>query len=111
MRGKKLLFIETFGCQMNELDSELVVGTLRRRDFSCTYCIVPTTRGAEISRQVEELRDEVYRLAADGVKEVTLLGQTVDSYGKGLPGRPDLGTLLAAIHDAPGLERVRFITS
>src|SRR5688572_27250358 len=62
------------------------VTVMRGCDFSCTYCIVPSTRGAEISRPVEELRDEVHRLAADGVREVTLLGQTVDSYGKGLPG-------------------------
>ncbi len=87
------------------------VTVMRGCDFSCTYCIVPSTRGAEISRPVEEVRDEVRRLAADGVREVTLLGQTVDSYGKGLPERPDLGDLLEAIHDAPGLERIRFITS
>ena len=87
------------------------VTVMRGCDFACTYCIVPSTRGAETSRPVEEVRDEVARLAADGVREVTLLGQTVDSYGKGLEGRPDLGDLLAAIHDAPGLERIRFITS
>ncbi len=80
-------------------------------DFACTYCIVPHTRGAEVSRPVAEVKREVERLAADGVREVTLLGQTVDGYGKGLPGRPDLGDLLEAIHDTPGLERIRFITS
>jgi len=90
------------------------VTVMRGCDFSCTYCIVPSTRGDETSRPVEELKDEVYRLAADGVKEVTLLGQTVDSYGKGLTWRgrrPDLGDLMEAIHDAPGLERIRFVTS
>lgn len=80
-------------------------------DFGCTYCIVPRTRGKEESRPIPEIRREVERLAADGVKEVTLLGQTVDSYGKTLPGRPDLGDLLEAIHDVEGLERIRFITS
>src|SRR5437588_326456 len=118
MPEKKLLYLETFGCQMNVLDSELVLGSLRRQgweetaaadlgrpvgvggamavrgerhsayvtvmrgcDFACTYCIVPTTRGPEISRTIEEIREEVLRLCADGVREVTFLGQTVDSYG------------------------------
>jgi tRNA-2-methylthio-N6-dimethylallyladenosine synthase len=87
------------------------VTVMRGCDFACTYCIVPSTRGAEDSRPIAEVRDEVERLCADGVREVTLLGQTVDSYGKTLPGRPDLGDLLAAIHDVTGLLRIRFITS
>ncbi|MHC4390973.1 MAG: MiaB/RimO family radical SAM methylthiotransferase, partial [Planctomycetota bacterium] len=80
-------------------------------DFSCTYCIVPYTRGVEQSRRIAELKDEVERLCADGVKEITFLGQTVDSYGKRLPGRPNLGDLMEAVHDTAGLERIRFITS
>jgi tRNA-2-methylthio-N6-dimethylallyladenosine synthase len=90
------------------------VTVMRGCDFTCGYCIVPSTRGAEVSRPVEEVREEVRRLAEDGVREVTLLGQTVDGYGKGLVWngrRPDLGDLLEAIHDAPGLERIRFVTS
>lgn len=80
-------------------------------DFGCTYCIVPRTRGVEQSRPIEEIRREVERLCSDGVREVTLLGQTVDSYGKTLPGRPNLGDLLEAIHEVDGLWRIRFITS
>ncbi len=92
------------------------VTVMRGCDFACTYCIVPFTRGAETSRPIDEVRREVERLCADGETEVTLLGQTVDSYGKTLdrlPGgrRPDLGDLLEAIHDTPGLLRIRFITS
>jgi tRNA-2-methylthio-N6-dimethylallyladenosine synthase len=92
------------------------VTVMRGCDFSCTYCIVPRTRGPEISRPIAELRAEVERLCADGAREITLLGQTVDSYGKGLDPlpsgrRPDLGDLLEALHETPGLLRLRFITS
>jgi tRNA-2-methylthio-N6-dimethylallyladenosine synthase len=92
------------------------VTVMRGCDFACTYCIVPTTRGPEISRPIAEIRAEVERLCADGVREVTFLGQTVDSYGKGLERladgrRPDLGDLLEAVHETPGLARIRFITS
>ena len=80
-------------------------------DFNCTYCIVPSTRGKELSRPVAEIQAEVAKLCTDGVKEVTLLGQTIDSWGKSLPGRPNLGDLLEAIHETPGLERIRFVTS
>ena len=77
----------------------------------CTYCIVPFRRGRERSRPVDELAQEVASHAARGVREVTLLGQTVEAYGKDLPDRPDLGDLFAAVHDIDGLERVRFLTS
>ncbi|RME74090.1 MAG: tRNA (N6-isopentenyl adenosine(37)-C2)-methylthiotransferase MiaB [Planctomycetota bacterium] len=80
-------------------------------DFRCTYCIVPSTRGREDSRPIAEIREEIERLCGDGVKEVTLLGQTVDGWGKRLPGRPHLGHLLEAVHDVDGLERLRFVTS
>ena len=65
-------------------------------DKFCTFCVVPYTRGVEESRPTAEIRDEVERLCADGVKEITLLGQTIDSWGKRLPGRPNLGHLLEA---------------
>jgi tRNA-2-methylthio-N6-dimethylallyladenosine synthase len=82
----------------------------------CTYCIVPYRRGRERSRTIEDISREVSSLCAKGVREVTLLGQTVEAYGKDLPvgegdRRPDLGDLFAAIHDTPGLERIRFLTS
>ncbi|HZE99569.1 MAG TPA: tRNA (N6-isopentenyl adenosine(37)-C2)-methylthiotransferase MiaB [Planctomycetota bacterium] len=80
-------------------------------DLSCTFCIVPTTRGTEISRPPERIVEEVRRLAAEGTVEVTLLGQTVNSYGKGLKPYCDLGTLLHRVSDVDGIRRIRFITS
>jgi tRNA-2-methylthio-N6-dimethylallyladenosine synthase len=78
---------------------------------ACTYCIVPQRRGREISRPVEELVAEVRGLVADGAREVTLLGQIVDRYGRDLPGRPDLADLWAALGNVDGLWRIRFLTS
>jgi tRNA-2-methylthio-N6-dimethylallyladenosine synthase len=80
-------------------------------DKFCTYCIVPYRRGRERSRTVEDIAAEVAHYCARGVREVTLLGQTVEAYGHDLPGAPDLGDLMRAIHDTPGLARIRFLTS
>jgi tRNA-2-methylthio-N6-dimethylallyladenosine synthase len=80
-------------------------------DLSCTFCIVPTTRGAEVSRPPERIVEEVRRLAAEGTVEVTLLGQTVNSYGKGLKPACDLGGLLRKVSEVDGIRRIRFITS
>jgi tRNA-2-methylthio-N6-dimethylallyladenosine synthase len=80
-------------------------------DKFCTYCIVPYRRGRERSRPLAEVQHEVAVLVRKGVREVTLLGQTVEAYGHDLDGRPDLGDLMRAIHDLPGLERIRFLTS
>ena len=80
-------------------------------DLSCTFCIVPTTRGAEVSRPPERIVEEVRRLAAEGTVEVTLLGQTVNSYGKGLKPYCDLGGLLHRVSQVDGIRRIRFITS
>ncbi len=77
----------------------------------CTYCIVPYRRGRERSRTIDDVAREVTSLCARGVREVTLLGQTVEAYGKDLPDKPDLADLFTAIHDAPGLARIRFLTS
>ncbi|GAB4321471.1 MAG: tRNA (N6-isopentenyl adenosine(37)-C2)-methylthiotransferase MiaB [Dehalococcoidia bacterium] len=77
----------------------------------CTYCIVPYRRGREKSRPVDEIVREVAYLTAHGVREVTLLGQTVEAYGHDLPGQPDLGDLMRALHDLERLERIRFLTS
>jgi len=77
----------------------------------CTYCIVTIRRGAEVSRPVGEIVDEVAGHVSRGAREVTLLGQNVDSYGRDLPGRPDLADVLRAVHDLDDLWRIRFLTS
>ncbi len=77
----------------------------------CSYCIVPSTRGREVSRQPDELVAEVQRLAADGVREVTLLGQNVNSYGRDLPrdeSRVSFAELLARLDAVDGIERIRY---
>jgi tRNA-2-methylthio-N6-dimethylallyladenosine synthase len=80
-------------------------------NMSCAFCVIPLRRGKERSRPLEEIVDEVRRIVERGAKEITLLGQIVDSWGHDLPGRPDLADLLRAVHDVPGLLRLRFLTS
>ena len=77
----------------------------------CTYCIVPYRRGRERSRPVDELLFEASTLVAKGAKELTLLGQTVESFGLDLPGTPDLADLMSSLSEIEGLERIRFMTS
>ncbi len=77
----------------------------------CSYCIVPYRRGREKSRAIEEIVCEAERLAHRGVKEITLLGQNVDSYGHDLPGQPDLADLLAELNNIEELVRIRFLTN
>ncbi len=77
----------------------------------CTYCIVPYRRGRERSRPIEELVTEASSLVAKGAKELTLLGQTVESYGLDLPDKPDLAVLMSHLSEIEGLERIRFMTS
>ncbi len=78
---------------------------------ACTFCIIPYRRGTERSRPVGEITAEVRTLVAQGVKEITLLGQIVDRYGKDIADGPDLADLLRIIHQVDGLERIRFLTS
>ena len=80
-------------------------------NFLCSYCIVPYRRGKERSRPLAEIVTEVERLVADGVREVTLLGQTVNAYGHDLPESVGLADLLRAVDAVPGLDRLRFLTS
>jgi tRNA-2-methylthio-N6-dimethylallyladenosine synthase len=77
----------------------------------CTFCIIPYRRGLERSRTVEEILAEVRSLAAQGVKEITLLGQIVDRYGYDVAGGPRLPDLLRLVHQVEGIERIRFLTS
>jgi tRNA-2-methylthio-N6-dimethylallyladenosine synthase len=81
-------------------------------DKFCTYCIVPSVRGPEQSRHPEHIAAEVRQLAGEGCKEVTLIGQTVNSYKYDLGERRErLSDLLARIHDTAGIERIKFITN
>jgi tRNA-2-methylthio-N6-dimethylallyladenosine synthase len=75
---------------------------------NCTYCIVPTTRGREISRAVDEILEEIALAASRGVREVTLLGQTVNSYGLDLEPRMKFSELLDRVAEVDGIERIRF---
>ncbi len=83
---------------------------------ACTYCVIPYRRGAERSRPLDVILEEARQMAAQGVREITLLGQIVDRYGYDLPDFADaretpLVTLLRAVHEIEGLARIRFLTS
>jgi tRNA-2-methylthio-N6-dimethylallyladenosine synthase len=78
---------------------------------ACTFCIIPSKRGGERSRHVGEIVAEARALADQGVREITLLGQIVDRYGKDIPDGPNLAGLLRILHDIEGIERIRFLTS
>ncbi|MFW6115423.1 MAG: tRNA (N6-isopentenyl adenosine(37)-C2)-methylthiotransferase MiaB [Chloroflexota bacterium] len=78
---------------------------------ACSYCIIPYRRGRERSRPAGEIVDETTALAAQGVKEITLLGQIIDRYGLDLAGDVTLPALLRRLHAVEGLERIRFLTS
>ncbi|MBK8098478.1 MAG: tRNA (N6-isopentenyl adenosine(37)-C2)-methylthiotransferase MiaB [Planctomycetes bacterium] len=92
--------------------SQAFVSVMRGCNMPCTYCIVPTTRGDEVSRTIAEITDEAQRLCDDGVTEITLLGQTVNAYGRDLTGQDaTLARLLRELHAIPALRRLAFITS
>jgi len=80
-------------------------------DNFCSYCIVPYRRGREKSQPVDDIMCEVEERVRHGTREVTLLGQNVDSYGHDLPDRPDLADLLTELNDIDGLARIRFLTN
>ena len=115
--------IDLLGDRMG-IDPEGCVGPLTARpnvtayvpiihgcDKFCTFCIIPYRRGREVSRTIPDIVREVELLADRGVREVTLLGQNVDSYGHDLDVDMDLGHLLKAVHPIDGVERIRFLTS
>ena len=79
-------------------------------DNFCTYCIVPYVRGREKSRTMESIVSEVEALVAEGVREVTLLGQNVNSYGRNIYGEPRFAELLRRVGET-GIERIRFTSS
>jgi tRNA-2-methylthio-N6-dimethylallyladenosine synthase len=108
-----------------DVDGEVVEGLRSTRKFElkafvnimygcnnfCTYCIVPYTRGRERSRASEDIISEIKELAANGTKEITLLGQNVDSYGKTLDESITFDKLLRMVNEVEGIERIRFMTS
>ncbi|MGL6107235.1 tRNA (N6-isopentenyl adenosine(37)-C2)-methylthiotransferase MiaB [Romboutsia sp.] len=108
-----------------DVDGEVIEGLRSTRKFElkafvnimygcnnfCTYCIVPYTRGRERSRTPEDIINEIKDLAANGTKEITLLGQNVDSYGKTLDIDITFAELLRMVNEIEGIERIRFMTS
>ncbi|MGG7143259.1 tRNA (N6-isopentenyl adenosine(37)-C2)-methylthiotransferase MiaB [Clostridium nigeriense] len=119
--------VRTEGVQVKEIfnkETEIVEGLPIDRESSvkafvtimygcnnfCTYCIVPYVRGRERSRKSEDIINEIIDLVSKGYKEVTLLGQNVNSYGKGLEEDIDFAKLLRKINEVEGLERIRFMT-
>lgn len=120
--------VKTEGVQVKEIfnkESEIVEGLPIDRESDvkafvtimygcnnfCTYCVVPYVRGRERSRKSEDIINEIKDLVSKGYKEITLLGQNVNSYGKGLEEDIDFSRLLRKINEVDGLERVRFMTS
>lgn len=88
------------------------VSIIRGCDKYCTYCVVPYTRGKEVSRPPEDVEQEVRKLAAEGYREITLLGQNVNSYGKDTPEKQCLfHDLLYRLDKIEGIDRIRFLTS
>ncbi len=87
------------------------VSIMQGCDNFCSFCIVPFVRGREVSRPSKDLLEEISVLSSQGVKEVTLLGQNVNSYGKGAAGEPGFVELLEKVQEIPGIERIRFTTS
>jgi len=87
------------------------VSIMRGCDNFCSYCIVPSVRGREISRAPDEVRDEVSRLVDDGVREICLLGQNVNTYGRSFGRKAALADMLCDLGNINGLKRLRFVTS
>ena len=119
--------VKTEGVQVKEIfnkETEIVEGIPVDRESSvkafvtimygcnnfCTYCVVPYVRGRERSRKSEDIINEIKDLVSKGYKEVTLLGQNVNSYGKGLEEDIDFAKLLRKVNEVEGLERVRFMS-
>ena len=100
-------------CNDAQMPSSLcaLIPVIQGCDNFCSYCIVPYRRGREVSRPLEEIVCEVEELVRQGIKEVTLLGQNVDSYGHYLCGHPDLADLLNELNSIDDLVRIRFLTN
>ncbi len=107
--------IQTEGClsdlTSNRQDISTYVPIIHGCDEFCSFCIIPYRRGRQKSRTIEDIAKEIGHLTKRGVREITLLGQTVDAYGHDLEDPRDLSDLMLAIHDTEGLGRIRFLTS
>jgi tRNA-2-methylthio-N6-dimethylallyladenosine synthase len=112
--------IEDVAQPRRESDITAWVNAIYGCNEKCSYCVVPYTRGAEQSRKPADIVAEVSALATAGYKEVTLLGQNIDAYGRDLPGMAQDGSgrrlhtfadLLRDVHAVEGIQRIRFATS
>ena len=94
-----------------EDDTKAWVSVMYGCNNFCTYCIVPYVRGRERSRKSEDIINEIKKLVGEGVTEITLLGQNVNSYGKDLDENIDFSDLLRRVNEIDGIKRIRFVTS
>ena len=104
-------YMEDAECRTHVQGSKAFVTIMQGCNKVCSFCIVPHVRGREVSRPSEKIIAEVECLVCQGVKEVMLLGQNVNSYGKTSPGEINFAELLGRVNAIPGLERIRFTTS
>jgi len=109
------LGIDPEGCLSNlsdiNADVTSFIPIIQGCDYFCSFCIIPYRRGRQASRPLQDIVHEAELLAERGVREVTLLGQTVDAYGLDIPGEGDLADLLYGLQEVQGLDRIRFLTS
>ena len=107
--------MDTTGCLSNLQPVKPHISTnvpiIHGCDEFCSFCIIPYRRGRQVSREINDIVNEITLLTKRGVKEVTLLGQTVDAYGHDLASRTDLSELLQSVNRIDKLERIRFLTS
>ncbi|MBI5587169.1 MAG: tRNA (N6-isopentenyl adenosine(37)-C2)-methylthiotransferase MiaB [Deltaproteobacteria bacterium] len=102
---------DEYACERPETGRKAFVSIMRGCDNFCSYCIVPYTRGREVSRRSADIVAEVVSLSGAGAREVTLIGQNVNSYGTGAGGDVGFPELLRKVASVDGIQRVRFITS
>ena len=106
--------IDPAGCigqLLPAIDTTAYIPIIHGCDLFCSFCIIPYRRGRQVSKEIDEIAHEAQMLSQRGVKEITLLGQTVDAYGHDLEKQVDLSDLLYKLDGIEGLERIRFLTS
>ena len=109
------LGIDSEGClsTLTDVNADVTsfIPIIQGCDYFCSFCIIPYRRGRQASRPLKDIVREAELVAARGVREVTLLGQTVDAYGLDIPGEGDLADLLYGLQEVQGIDRIRFLTS